>query len=75
MKTAQVVYKLVIDKDKCKACQLCIFYCPSKHLKLSSKLNKRGVRFPELNPKTKCIGCGFCYLICPETCLEIHAKE
>lgn len=67
-------YKVVIDKDKCKACELCICYCPTKHLKFSSFLNKRGLRPVEVNPETKCIGCGFCYLMCPESCIEVYEQ-
>ncbi|MBU1113167.1 MAG: 4Fe-4S binding protein [Candidatus Omnitrophica bacterium] len=68
-------HKIVIDHDKCKGCQLCIFYCPVKHLKLTRQLNKRGVRFAETGPKTKCNGCGFCFQICPETCIEIYESS
>ena len=68
-------YKVNIDKDKCKGCQLCVFYCPVKHLSLSSQLNKRGVRFVEINKDNKCIGCGFCFFICPDICIEVMCNQ
>jgi len=69
-----ISYEVKINKDACKACGLCIFYCPAKYLVFSSQLNKRGVRFALCNPKAKCAGCGFCFLICPDCCIEIYEK-
>lgn len=66
---------VVIDKDRCKSCNLCIVYCPVKHLQLSSQLNKRGVRFAQTVLATGCIGCGICFFMCPETCIEVYEKE
>lgn len=66
---------VAIDKDRCKGCQLCIFYCPTKHLKLSSKLNKRGVKFAQIKSEDSCTGCGFCFLICPESCIEVYENK
>ncbi|MCF7908311.1 MAG: 4Fe-4S binding protein [Candidatus Omnitrophica bacterium] len=66
--------RIIVDKDRCKACELCIFYCPTKYLKQSLDLNKKGVKYIEINPKTNCIGCGFCFFICPETCIEVHEE-
>ncbi|MFH1505255.1 MAG: 4Fe-4S binding protein [Candidatus Omnitrophota bacterium] len=63
--------KVEIKKDKCKGCELCIFYCPAKALELSQELNKRGVKFAKLKQEAKCSGCGFCFLICPDACIEI----
>lgn len=72
VEVGKVVYEIVIDKDKCKSCQLCIFYCPTKHLEFSSKLNKKGLKPAVTKEGTKCIGCGFCFLVCPETCIEVY---
>ena len=64
-----------IEKDKCKGCQLCIVNCPTKHLELSSSLNKRGVTYAKIKKGTNCTGCGFCFLICPEACIEVYEEE
>jgi 2-oxoglutarate ferredoxin oxidoreductase subunit delta len=61
-----------IQRDKCKGCQLCIFYCPSKCLESSSDLNKWGLRYAKKKEDTNCIGCGACFLICPDFCIEIY---
>ncbi len=68
------VFEVRIKEDRCKGCQMCLFYCPGKCLELSSKLNKKGVKFAQYKEKNNCIGCGFCYFICPEGCIEIYQK-
>jgi 2-oxoglutarate ferredoxin oxidoreductase subunit delta len=67
--------EVTIKKDKCKGCYLCILYCPTKHLTISSQLNKRGVSFAALKEGTRCAGCGFCFLVCPESCIEVYDQN
>ena len=65
-------HQVKIKKNKCKGCELCIEFCPTKHLKLSSTLNKKGVKFTQVKKNTTCIGCGFCFYICPDSCIEVY---
>lgn len=74
MNKTKSTYQVKINKDKCKSCQYCIFYCPAKHLELSSELNKRGVKFAKVKEGTNCIGCGFCFMMCPDGCIEIYEE-
>ncbi|MCM8786925.1 MAG: 4Fe-4S binding protein [Candidatus Omnitrophica bacterium] len=67
--------EVIIEKDKCKGCQLCIFYCPTKKLVLSSKLNKKGIKFAKPLDNINCIGCGFCFTVCPDSCVEVYGKK
>ncbi|MCK4912664.1 MAG: 4Fe-4S dicluster domain-containing protein [Candidatus Omnitrophica bacterium] len=64
--------KVKIEKDRCKGCELCVFYCPLKSLELSSDLNKRGVRAANFKKDAKCSGCGFCFLICADRCIKVE---
>jgi 2-oxoglutarate ferredoxin oxidoreductase subunit delta len=73
--TAKVAYRVVIKKDKCKGCNLCVYHCPVKHLELSENLNVRGVRYACTRENTHCIGCGNCFYICPDACFEIRESE
>ncbi|MFA5271903.1 MAG: 4Fe-4S dicluster domain-containing protein [Candidatus Omnitrophota bacterium] len=68
-------FKVSINKDKCKGCQLCVYFCPAKHLKTSSDLNKRGVKYVTKKEASRCSGCGFCFLVCPDCCIEIYTED
>mgnify|MGYP001425903382 CR=1 FL=1 len=56
---------VVISKEHCKSCQLCITSCPKGVLELSEEFNHLGYH-PARYKGTGCIGCGICYYTCPE---------
>ncbi len=62
--------KIKIDKTKCKGCYLCITNCPNGLIKISKKLNVKGVRPVEFSGG-KCSGCTMCAVICPEAIIEV----
>ena len=64
--------KIKINKDFCKGCELCMVFCPAASIKLSKKLNKRGIYVAEFVDKQgKCTGCAQCAVMCPEAvCLH-----
>lgn len=64
-----------ISEDKCKGCGLCIFFCPAKHLEISCRLNKKGIKPAKVKDGTKCSGCGFCFQVCPDCCIEVYAED
>ncbi|MBN1795001.1 MAG: 4Fe-4S binding protein [Candidatus Omnitrophica bacterium] len=66
---------LIIEKERCKGCQLCIGACPRGCLKLSDTLNKRGVRSAEFYLKDRCTGCALCAVMCPDVCIEVKKNS
>ncbi|MDP2922383.1 MAG: 4Fe-4S binding protein [Candidatus Omnitrophota bacterium] len=69
-----ILYEVAIKEDKCKGCELCIFFCPVKHLEVSQALNRKGITPAKIKKGTKCTGCGFCFLTCPDSCIEVYEK-
>lgn len=63
--------RIRIDKDKCKACFLCVEFCPKKIIKAGLKLNKKGVLSVEFDGSGECSGCGICAMMCPDCCIEV----
>lgn len=55
----------IITADECKSCGRCVNACPRKCLRLSERLNSRGVKPAEYLGEG-CTGCGICYYNCPE---------
>ncbi len=67
--------KVVIDRDVCKGCYLCIRACPTKVLEPDTKPNSTGT-YPALAKyMEKCIACGNCYQVCPDACIEVYELE
>ena len=64
-----------IKEDKCKNCQLCIYFCPKGVLGISKKLNEQGFHPTKVMHAEKCSGCGICFLVCPDAAIEIYEKE
>lgn len=63
--------KVIIGRDKCKGCLLCVGVCPKKILIIDDKLNRRGTKPVAVTDESACIGCGMCYVICPDTAIEV----
>ena len=62
---------VVIDREACKGCDLCIDACPPRVLEMTtSEVNTRGYRFPLL-VAAGCTGCKACSQICPDFCFQV----
>lgn len=67
--------KVVIDRELCKGCRLCIRACPVKVLERDSQPNASG-SYPSTPVRVeKCIGCGNCFEVCPDVCIEVFDLE
>lgn len=65
--------KIVINKDKCKGCFLCVKVCKKGLLAKSKDLNKLGVNYLIFKGKDgECIGCNLCAMVCPDVCIEVE---
>jgi 2-oxoglutarate ferredoxin oxidoreductase subunit delta len=63
--------KVVIRKERCKGCELCIMVCPKNLLIKLEELNKSGFHPIGLKTSNDCSGCAFCAYICPEVAIEL----
>ena len=69
---------VLIVKERCKGCGLCVAFCPMKILKLSDKVNSRSYHYPEVieePPNKVCINCGMCMNICPDFAIYAVSLE
>ena len=60
-----------VKEDWCKGCNICIDRCPVDALEESDKLNRRGIRPPQLKKDNNCNYCRLCELICPDLAITI----
>ena len=71
--------KIVIDRQRCKGCYLCLDVCPKSNLEIDPERNEQGyhpARFREEDQEDKaCTGCAMCAVICPEVAIEVYRAK
>ena len=66
--------KIVIGRELCKGCYLCVRACSVNVLEPDTALNGQGVYPVKAVNQEKCIACGNCYEVCPDVCIEIYEE-
>lgn len=71
--------KIIINRDLCKGCHLCITSCPQRVIVRSEKLNLKGYypaeyREPEGEEDRGCTGCTVCGIVCPDVAIEVYRE-
>ena len=67
--------KVSIDATACKACALCMKFCPKAILQLDKNVvNPKGYHPASCTHQKACIACGFCAIICPDSAITVEAK-
>jgi 2-oxoglutarate ferredoxin oxidoreductase subunit delta len=63
--------KISVNRERCKACGLCIFSCPKKLIVFSKESNSQGFYPIEPSPEHECTGCALCAEVCPDVVIEV----
>jgi 2-oxoglutarate ferredoxin oxidoreductase subunit delta len=67
---------LLIARDRCKGCELCVAACPHHLLALDREVvNALGYHPIELLDPALCTSCAFCARVCPDTVFTIYAPR
>lgn len=62
-----------VDKDRCKACGLCVSICPKKAITIDKDIIARyGMGCAVVSEE--CIGCGSCYVVCPDIAITVRKE-
>ncbi len=70
--------KIIIDRDRCKGCLMCVDVCPNELIEADKALNKKGympARVTEEQKDKGCTGCTQCALVCPEVAIEVYRAK
>ena len=66
---------IVINREYCKGCVLCIPVCPYHLIELGGHYNTKGYRPATLvDPERRCTGCMLCAMICPEAAITVFRE-
>ena len=67
--------RVTFREDRCKGCELCVFVCPKKIVKMDThKLNVKGYNPANVSEEDmdKCIGCAMCAKMCPDCVITVE---
>jgi 2-oxoglutarate ferredoxin oxidoreductase subunit delta len=67
--------KVIIERELCKGCLLCIRACPSTVLAADTLPNSSGSYPSKVVYPEKCMACGNCFVVCPDVCIEVYELE
>jgi 2-oxoglutarate ferredoxin oxidoreductase subunit delta len=66
------VARIVINADRCKGCELCIYFCPKGQIRVSEDFNRKGLHPCEFSDTGECTGCTVCAIMCPDVAIEVY---
>lgn len=66
--------QIMVNKDRCKGCELCVNNCPQQILGMSKELNVKGYFYAKMIDPPRCIGCCMCAIMCPDVAIEVGAN-
>ena len=65
--------KVVIKRDRCKGCELCISVCPKHILAIDdTEVNVNGYHAVTITKEEECIACASCAKICPDSIITVE---
>ncbi len=67
--------KVIIKKDRCKGCGLCVVECKQKIISMSEEVNLIGYHPAIITDMSRCTGCTLCAISCPEGIIEVIREE
>ena len=74
-KTAKAHGTIVVDPERCKGCDICVYFCPPQVLRLSNRRNSLNHRVVELFDEEHCTGCEICAKVCPDMAIiEVYRE-
>lgn len=66
---------IVVDKEKCKGCSLCVVACPTNVIDLAREVNGKGYHYAYMAKPDACIGCASCGLVCPDSVITVYKTK
>ncbi len=69
---AKIKGAIVIDKEKCKGCMVCIDACPTHVISMHEDVNGKGYHYAFPDDKEACTGCTNCSIVCPDGVITVY---
>ncbi len=63
---------IVVDREKCKGCGVCIVNCPAQVIALTKEVNSKGYPMAYMAKPEACTGCTNCATVCPDSVITVY---
>jgi len=67
---ARATGRIEIDRDRCKACELCVPVCPRGCIEMGNQVNRQGYATAVFARPDDCTGCAMYAEVCPDVCIR-----
>ena len=68
-------FQVIIDRERCKGCELCRSFCPKQLIEMDTQVNAKGYCPARMTRQDECVGCASCATVCPDCAIEIFEEE
>jgi 2-oxoglutarate ferredoxin oxidoreductase subunit delta len=66
---------IVIDRERCKGCEVCIDSCPFHVISMSQDVNAKGYIYAYAEKPDVCTGCVNCAMVCPDGVISVYRTK
>ena len=63
---------IVVEKERCKGCEVCTVNCPFDVIAMSKQVNGKGYNFAYMESPDECTGCTNCAIVCPDGVISVY---
>jgi len=72
---AKIKGAIVIDREHCKGCELCVTACPTDVIRMEKEVNGKGYYYAYPANPDLCIGCANCAMVCPDGVITVYKTK
>lgn len=66
-----MLVRVIVKPERCKGCEICVDFCPSKIIVRSEEYNVLGYKPVKVLAQEKCIKCRLCEMLCPDFAIYV----
>ena len=66
---------IVVDKDRCKGCEVCVGACPQHVSAMQKDVNRKGYHYAYMKNPEACTGCSNCAIVCPDGVISVYRAK